>query len=84
MTTFHYGKVCKKHPELLGQRYMRNLACVQCHRDSANGIHKKKKIHTTQINKQLRAKLAKAEAILKEIKKKSPAYAEVIDAFLKA
>ena len=84
MTEFHYGKVCKRHPELGGKRYKASYACVQCNKEYASGVRRKKKVQIYKDNKELRAKLAKAEAILKEIKKKSPAYAEAIDAFLKA
>lgn len=38
----YYGKVCVKHPQLLGERLKSNYNCIGCHAESASRTKKKK------------------------------------------
>lgn len=33
MVEYYKGRVCKKHPDLKGQRYISNACCVGCNRE---------------------------------------------------
>lgn len=35
-STRRIGKICDRHPELLGERLSSNNSCVRCHRDRVN------------------------------------------------
>jgi hypothetical protein len=38
--TRYFGKICAKHPELIGERLTSNSKCVRCHRDKVNNYRK--------------------------------------------
>lgn len=61
MTSFVYGKVCKRHPELNGRRYAASRGCPQCQKELQIGLREKKEVSAQQQLINLQAKLAKAE-----------------------
>ncbi len=59
------GKVCKKHPELGGERYRANRRCVACHKEAAKA-KAKRDYHDDPVKREAaKAKAREAHAYLK-------------------
>ena len=55
--TRKFGKICDKHPELLGERLSSNGRCVRCQRDSVNAYRKQKYNSDPEFHRKMREKL---------------------------
>jgi hypothetical protein len=65
------GKVCAKHPELQGLRYVPNRICVECSKARSRAVHAKRTMtvpqELTMLRSQLRDSTAECEALRKAL-----------------
>lgn len=56
------GKVCPKHPELQGERYVGNRLCVECAKEQNRARHAKRTMTVTQELTMLREQVSRLNA----------------------
>jgi hypothetical protein len=61
------GKVCAKHPELLGQRYIPNRICIECAKENSKRVYAARELTIGQEITVLRGEINRLKAENKEL-----------------
>lgn len=62
------GKVCAKHPELLGQRYIPNRICIECAKENSRRVYAARELTIGQEITVLRGEISRLKAENQELR----------------
>lgn len=63
----YFGKVCTKHPDLMGERIKSNYNCISCHAESASRTKKNKYWSNEETRKAIITKVVTNKAIRRSV-----------------
>lgn len=72
-----YGRICKKHPALKGERYICNSVCVQCGKDYNKERHANRTMTVAQEMTNLRSRVRELESEAELLRKNAERFRHI-------